>query len=105
MSAWTTSLYHNVSHTADGGFTWTNYPVSSAGEFEAKGIFFLNQNEGWVVGSAGFLGGTNYGKIYHTTDGGFTWILQFTRHICYIHLLDRFSFLMKILDGLEEWTL
>ena len=118
MSAWTTSLYHNVSHTTDGGFTWTNYPVSSAGEFEAKGIFFLNQNEGWVVGSAGFLGGTNYGKIYHTTDGGFTWILQFTSTILYtavgqVFFLDENigwvggmdAVIMKTTDGGHNWTI
>lgn len=78
QQAWITGLTNQISRTTDGGITWNTYDISLAGEFTAGGIFFLNQVEGWVVGSNGALGGDNHAKIYHTFNGGLTWTELFT---------------------------
>jgi len=53
--------------TTDGGMSWTKqYPNSTY--ITLNGIFFLNSNIGWVVG-------TN-GKINKTVDGGNNWTAQ-----------------------------
>ena len=70
-----------LTETHDGGATWTLRKVTTApsrkiSEEEAIAaadpvlydIQFLDQNMGWVVGE--------FGKIFHTTDGGHTWSEQ-----------------------------
>ena len=76
--AWMTGVNHLISLTTDGGVTWTEYSIAPPAEFTAGGIFFLNQNEGWVVGANGTIGNNDYAKICHTMDGGLTWTELFT---------------------------
>jgi photosystem II stability/assembly factor-like uncharacterized protein len=54
-----------VIRTTDGGVTWTD--VSAYLAFEFKDIFFVDQNQGWVMGSA---------TVQHSVDGGITWTDQ-----------------------------
>ncbi len=67
--------------TRDGGANWTMHKIipASAKELSAEeavasqdpvlyDVQFLDENTGWVVGE--------FGKIYHTTDGGQTWSEQ-----------------------------
>jgi photosystem II stability/assembly factor-like uncharacterized protein len=67
--------------TRDGGSTWTMHKIvpASAKEMSAEeaivsqdpvlyDVQFLDANTGWVVGE--------FGKIYHTTDGGQSWSEQ-----------------------------
>jgi photosystem II stability/assembly factor-like uncharacterized protein len=56
-------------HTTDGGNIWVKQklPYSSWASLIGK-VFFIDRNNGWVVGSTGI--------IAHTTDGGKTWSLQ-----------------------------
>jgi photosystem II stability/assembly factor-like uncharacterized protein len=67
--------------TRDGGTNWTLHKIVSAAAKELSpeeavvsqdpvlyDVQFLDANTGWVVGE--------FGKIYHTTDGGQTWSEQ-----------------------------
>jgi photosystem II stability/assembly factor-like uncharacterized protein len=67
--------------TTDGGATWALHKITTAAQKEVSAeeaiasadpvlydVQFLDANNGWVVGE--------FGKIYHTTDGGQTWTEQ-----------------------------
>ncbi len=67
--------------TRDGGATWNLHKIVSAASKELSAeealvsadpvlydVQFLDANTGWVVGE--------FGKIYHTTDGGLIWVEQ-----------------------------
>lgn len=51
--------------TTNGGEHWTKSYIAGPDD-RLKDIFFLNANQGWIVGY--------HGKIFSTTDGGNTWI-------------------------------
>jgi photosystem II stability/assembly factor-like uncharacterized protein len=51
--------------TINGGSTWFNL-----NSYIGNSLFFLNKNLGWTAG--------NNGVIHKTTDGGSTWVPQFT---------------------------
>lgn len=66
-------------HTVDGGHTWRQFKLAqseSASEEESLlsndpilyDIQFIDRRTGWIVGE--------FGKIYHTADGGRTWVEQ-----------------------------
>jgi photosystem II stability/assembly factor-like uncharacterized protein len=67
--------------TKDGGATWSLHKITTPSQREVSAeeaiasadpvlydVQFLDANTGWVVGE--------FGKIYHTTDGGQTWANQ-----------------------------
>ncbi|HVO23419.1 MAG TPA: YCF48-related protein [Candidatus Margulisiibacteriota bacterium] len=67
--------------TTDGGTTWALHKITTAAQKEVSAeeavasadpvlydVQFVDANNGWVVGE--------FGKIYHTTDGGQTWTEQ-----------------------------
>ncbi len=51
-----------ICQTTDSGRTWSTQYQDTTGKVES--LFFLNKKEGWAVGRA----------VFHTTDGGRTWI-------------------------------
>jgi photosystem II stability/assembly factor-like uncharacterized protein len=55
-----------IIHTTDGGQTWT--PQTAHTLVELRGVFFVDEFTGWVVG--------RQGVILHTGDGGNTWTTQ-----------------------------
>jgi len=55
-------------HSADGGATWAEVPVSLAEDAPLGDVVFTDSHDGWVVG--------RYGTILHTSDGGANWALQ-----------------------------
>jgi photosystem II stability/assembly factor-like uncharacterized protein len=64
---------HQILHTTNGGDTWVPQdslnPVSSLADVD-----FVDENQGWVVGSSpGWWGEESF--VSHTTDGGETWTL------------------------------
>jgi len=59
-----------VFQTMDGGKTWEEHPHLFWGA--VYGGYFVNLNEGWVVGN----------RVFHTTDGGKTWEDQITPGVC-----------------------
>jgi len=62
--AWAVGANGNIGYSTDWGYTWTTQ--ESGVSSELREVFFINDNEGWIVG-----GGTGYpGVILHTTNGG-----------------------------------
>lgn len=55
-----------VFKTTDGGLNWIGYRTVDTNKL--SGLFFFNNNTGWVAGYRG--------KIAKTTDGGVSWVLQ-----------------------------
>lgn len=59
--------------TSDGGLTWQTIQLPSRGAgdpfFRFDQVHFVSESKGWVVG--------DFRHIYHTTDGGTTWTLQY----------------------------
>ncbi len=53
-------------HTTNGARSWQPVTVGSAGTPEA--VYFIDQNDGWIIGDAGL--------ILYTSDGGVTWVAQ-----------------------------
>jgi|GEM_PF-1207009 len=90
--------------TIDGGKTWI---VSDVGG-SADDLFFINENIGWVCGSAMFLS--------HSTDGGKTWEVQSEndwsksyQKILFVNELTGFlvstsTRIEKTTDGGESWN-
>lgn len=57
-------------HTLDGGRTW-KLEQDNAG----RALHFINANEGWCAGGRRFVNNKPvFAEIYHTTDGGITWL-------------------------------
>jgi photosystem II stability/assembly factor-like uncharacterized protein len=56
---------YRIIYTEDGGNNWTLQKTAS---YRLYGIDFIDQNEGWVVGSGG--------TIFHTTNRGINWNAQ-----------------------------
>ena len=79
-TAWVTGLpfdgYATIFHTIDGGNTWTRQ--GSAAEFpdgHFLGVSAADSNNAWAVG--GHTLGTIFPSfVFHTTDGGNTWVNQ-----------------------------
>jgi len=57
-----------VLKTTDAGSTWSSTDLSTASGWVFQKIFFLNDQEGWIVGSV-----STTGLAFKTTDGGKTW--------------------------------
>src|SRR5690606_35466093 len=60
--------------TRDGGATWIAGVVSGAESLFFIDVHALNADSAWLLGTS-FDGGL--ARIYHTTDGGATWRVQF----------------------------
>ncbi len=51
--------------TTDGGNSWEQFYVFTGSEIQTSRVYFVNEEEGWY---------TNGYRVYHTLDGGETWI-------------------------------
>ena len=51
--------------TTDGGDSWEQFYVFTGSEIQTSRVYFVNEEEGWY---------TNGYRVYHTLDGGETWI-------------------------------
>ena len=67
-TCWITSAVGGIQRTTDRGDTWINQLHSPVGEL--YGLYFVDANVGWAVGTA------NDGTILKTTNGGETWTVQ-----------------------------
>lgn len=56
-------------------YNWTLLPESPQNGQKQDDVFFLDANRGWSVNGSG--------RIYHTTDGGESWALQWQRNGSY----------------------
>ncbi|MFH1826105.1 MAG: hypothetical protein ABH823_02285 [bacterium] len=61
--------------TVDAGLTWTDMGPADLSGVEFRGVYAADSSNVWVAGgnSTG-----NIGYIYHSSDGGATWSLQYT---------------------------
>lgn len=64
------SLYR----TTDGGLTWKD----SAVPFSRGDLFFLDEENGWMLADLGVGAGSNAVAVFQTTDGGLTWEQTYT---------------------------
>jgi photosystem II stability/assembly factor-like uncharacterized protein len=55
--------------TTDAGVTWASIDVHTAISTSCKSLYFIDSNIGWTVTDLG---------VYKTTDGGTTWVHQYT---------------------------
>ena len=87
LKGWATGLM-GFYRTTDGGVNW----IESSGDtvFHHNGnldpVFFEDSSIGWI--------GDTYGSIYHTTDGGFSWNVQYPKVSGY-HPINSIFFLNK----------
>lgn len=66
---WVVGGRNHVRHTSDCGITWQ---IQDPANYHWMTVDFVDTLNGWI---AGYM--TNYYVIYHTTDGGVTWFMQF----------------------------
>jgi photosystem II stability/assembly factor-like uncharacterized protein len=60
--------------TADGGLTWTVYPVP----FGGGDMTFIDESHGWMMAALGVAAGSMAVAIYTTDDGGESWTQAYT---------------------------
>ena len=60
--------------TVDGGVTWTAGKVPGADSLQFRDVYALDASTAWLLS----IGNGDQSRIYHTTDAGRTWALQFT---------------------------
>jgi len=113
---WAVGGLGTIRHTSDGGITWQEQ--ESGTDFILEKVFFLDKENGWVVGgwprdsAVSLYGGM--GVILATQDGGKTWNSQINGGSTWlkdIFFLDNktgwavgeFGVVMKTTDGGNQW--
>jgi photosystem II stability/assembly factor-like uncharacterized protein len=81
----------NVSKSTNGGLNWNTIYTTSNGYGD---MFFVNKDTGWTCGGDGNLAG-----VWRTTDGGSSWIRQYTANA---NNFNRIFFLKNKVNG-EYW--
>lgn len=69
-----------ILNTTDGGENWMPQQVSVSIQFlHFSSVYFVDESNGWIAGSGYNAGGAAdaEGFIFHTTDGGVNWSLQY----------------------------
>ena len=100
----------NVYKTTDGGQTWNPSSITVGGLY-----YFVDANNGWMIGnSVSILGDGGLNNIYHTTNGGTSWVLQKSNigDANALHFSDllngwvvgRNGLVLKTNDGGTTWT-
>ncbi|MGB2697838.1 MAG: YCF48-related protein [Candidatus Zixiibacteriota bacterium] len=95
-------------HTTDGGNSWVKQKLPYSNSAIGLGkVFFIDRNNGWVVGSVGI--------IAHTTDGGKSWSLKERVVSHAFHELQFVDinhgsiygggYFLRTTDGGENWSL
>ncbi|MBI2474736.1 MAG: hypothetical protein HYV68_03470, partial [Candidatus Taylorbacteria bacterium] len=93
--------------STDSGSTWTPSPSSTGGS-DIRGMFFVDSNTGYAVGTGG--------KIRKTTDGGLSWAAQnsnttsnlnaiFCRSTSLCWAVGEINTIRKTSDGGATWTM
>jgi photosystem II stability/assembly factor-like uncharacterized protein len=101
-NGWAVGANGTIVHTMDGGSHWDRQSVATTDEF--RGLTFVDLNQGWATS----LHPTHYdwndeadnwkASLWHTTDGGASWITQ-TLPIS-ASILNRIDFV----DAQNGWT-
>lgn len=73
--------------TTDGGLTWKDSSVP----FSRGDIYFVDEENGWMLADLGVGAGSNAVAVFQTTDGGFTWDQTYTNDPNHPNALDSLS--------------
>lgn len=104
--------------TLDGGATWQTGRVPGADSLQFRDVHAVDATTAWLLS----IGNGEQSRIYHTTDGGKTWALQFTnpdpkaffdcfdfwdaRHgIAVSDAVDGRTVMIETTDGGAHWSL
>jgi photosystem II stability/assembly factor-like uncharacterized protein len=99
-TGWIVGDWATLLKTTDGGQTFTKVDGSVFDRKSLKGIYFVNENYGWIITyntptssttSRNTTNRKNAGYIYRTTDGGDTWEEQFATEAALfnLHFIDK----------------
>ncbi len=105
QKGWAVGVKGTIVATSNGGETWDVQYTDNSKYF--TGLFFLDENEGWVVG---------WHDLLHTTNGGETWEPQNVvgyldlEKIQFINpdtgwIVGTYNRIYKTVDGGETWNL
>ncbi len=72
--AWASGTHGTYLRTMDGGRTWTPAQVPDAGALDFRAVVAFSADEAFLLSA----GPGEQSRIYHTSDGGKHWQLQFT---------------------------
>jgi photosystem II stability/assembly factor-like uncharacterized protein len=72
--AWASGTHGTYLRTLDGGLTWTPAQVPDAATLDFRAVAAFDANEAFLMSA----GPGEQSRIYHTSDGGKNWQLQFT---------------------------
>jgi photosystem II stability/assembly factor-like uncharacterized protein len=72
--AWASGTHGTYLRTVDGGRTWTPAQVPDAGALDFRAVVAFSASEAFLMSA----GPGEQSRIYHTSDGGTHWQLQFT---------------------------
>ena len=107
-----------VLRTLDGGATWVPRPVPGTDSLQFRDIHAISRDEAWVLS----IGNGPASRIYHTTDGGVHWQLQFqnadsaafydcltffdAKHgVAFSDAVNGRTLILRTADGGEQWAL
>ena len=116
QNGWATGYYGKLVHTSDGGQTWEIQPSPTTSDIYS--VYFINSNEGWAAGGdyGSFPSYIKHRVILHTTNGGNSWVLQYSqsnksilKSICFINANKGFAtgesgVLMRTTDAGLNWS-
>jgi photosystem II stability/assembly factor-like uncharacterized protein len=71
---WASGTHGTYLRTSDGGQTWTPGQVSDARNLDFRAVVGFSADEAFLMSS----GSGDQSRVYHTSDGGQHWKLQFT---------------------------
>jgi len=71
--AWASGTQGTYLHTLDGGSTWTPAQIPEAGALDFRAVVAFSSAEAFLMSA----GPGDQSRIYHTSDGGLHWQLQF----------------------------
>ncbi len=72
--AWASGTHGTYLRTIDGGVTWTSAQVPDAAALDFRAVVAFSADEAFLMSA----GTGEQSRIYHTSDGGKNWQLQFT---------------------------
>ncbi len=74
LVAWASGTHGTYLRTLDGGRTWTPAQVPDAASLDFRAVVAFSADEAFLMSA----GPADQSRIYHTSDGGQHWVLQFT---------------------------
>jgi photosystem II stability/assembly factor-like uncharacterized protein len=71
--AWASGTHGSYLRTLDGGRTWTSAQIPEASTLDFRAVVAFSSDEAFLMSA----GSGDQSRIYHTSDGGLHWQLQF----------------------------